>query len=74
MSQLEKTIPDVKLLKFADWNAIASACDNSATWAFFKWLENSSELTTVSRHEIKQIAETIGYGSGWVADKLDEYC
>lgn len=73
--QTQSTI-NLKALTFEDWQVIAAGCDNSSTWAFFRWIENASQeqLQAVSRAEIKKIAEMIGYGSGFVADKLDEYC
>ncbi len=72
MTQTKQTV-DVSKLSFADWKSISSACDNSIQWAFFKWIENSSQLKDVSRQEVKEIASDLGYSSGWVADKIEEY-
>jgi Ni,Fe-hydrogenase III large subunit len=69
-----KTTLEIKALTFADWQAIASACSNSNTWAFYKWVENCSDLEKVSRAEMSEIAKELGYSIGWVANKIDEYC
>jgi hypothetical protein len=69
-------INDVSELTFSDWQKIAKACENTETWGFFRWIENAKpeRLQSASRAEIKAIGEQIGYGSGWVADKIDEHC
>jgi hypothetical protein len=75
-NQLTTTINNIGQLNFADWQKIAVACDNTNVWAFFRWIETADkeQLQAVSRQEIKLISEEVGYGSGFVADKIDEHC
>lgn len=70
------TIEEIGALNFADWRKIASASDNSEVWAFFRWIENAdkAQLEDVSRAEIKAISDLIGYGSGFVFEKINERC
>ncbi|HEY9598393.1 MAG TPA: hypothetical protein V6D33_12045 [Cyanophyceae cyanobacterium] len=71
--QTQATI-NPKTLTFSDWQVIAAACENSSTWAFYRWVENYSDLESVPRTEIKEIAEAVGYSVGWITGKIDEHC
>lgn len=69
-AQSIKTIPDVKLLTFADWQAIAAACCNTNTWAFIRWVETSSQLDELTRDDIDTVAKATGQTASWVTNEL----
>jgi len=73
LTSQEQTSIDVKRLTFEDWQQIASACENSEKWGFYKWLENSSELKTVGLDTWKNISNNLGYSKQWAAKMYMEH-
>jgi len=74
MEQLKPTI-EIKKLTLADWLSLASAIDNEPLWGFFRWLELTppDELESLSRKQVKEIAERLDYSIGWIESRITEY-
>ncbi|NET59599.1 MAG: hypothetical protein F6K47_26660 [Symploca sp. SIO2E6] len=74
MEQLKPTI-EVEKLTLADWLSLAQAIGNEPLWGFFRWLEltPSEVLESLSRKQVKEIAERLDYSIGWIESRITEY-